>query len=216
MNRKSCPATYINESLPNPSKSVPLWTPEHSNSTHKPIPVITIHGHIRAIQRHHARSPHRTQNIHPHPRRALNARHFALAPTPGILIRAMHVVVIEERIQPRAIDQHVARIHDAQPPPGLTRRERRVRVRRERGEGHLGVRVWLVVCRLGLDEAEHDVCGAGELVLVHDVVLDGGAEEPQCARGGFDEKTAAGEDGDLPEIVVFNVVFAESVLGLGR
>lgn len=34
---------------------------------------------------------------------------------------------------------------------------------------------YLVICRLGLDLASKDILGIGELVLIHDVMLDSGA-----------------------------------------
>lgn len=93
------------------------------------------------------------------------------------------IIVVEEGIQPGSIDEYVLRVQNAQAPcfsavAGLT-------IARTAKVGIVecsidGKRSWrwragLIVWSLGLHEAREDVLGVRELVLVHDVVLNGGS-----------------------------------------
>lgn len=113
-----------------------------------------------------------------------------------------------------AVHQQVARVDDAQPPAlgavardvGAAGAEVGVVQGRIDGERHEGVGRGLVVGRLGLELGAEDVAGAHELVVVQDVVLDGGADEPDGAGLGLDEQPAARVDGDLRVGRVLDVV----------
>lgn len=112
----------------------------------------------------------------------------------------------------RAINEHVARTQDPQA-PGLGAVAAHPRAVKGRvlessvgGEGHESVGSRLEIRRLGLQLRGVDVLGIGELVLVEDVVLDGGADEPEAACGGLDVEPAAGVDCDLRVGGVVDVV----------
>ena len=132
-------------------------------------------------------------------------------------------VVVEEGIQAGAEDQNVGGVEHAQPPrflaagPAAAVREGRVFELRVRDEGRECRGVRLHVGGLGLDGAQVDGLGVGDLVVVQLGVLGGGAVEPDGAGGAFDEDAAAVVDVDLvvvgqvefvvrdPEPVVFQV-----------
>lgn len=98
-------------------------------------------------------------------------------------------MIVEERVQARAVAENVARAEDTQRPAVLADAgaalaevvEVWVGGAKDAGDevggrlelGCVGVR--LVVGGFGLDEAHEDVLGLGEFVLVERVVLNGGA-----------------------------------------
>ncbi len=136
------------------------------------------------------------------------------------LVRASSAVVVEEAVQPSAIDAYDARIHDPQTPPISRRNREPVRGDRVLGElrvevpprvrkRDLSVRVGLIVRCLRLNLASEDVLRVNELVFVLDVVFHGCADEPDRAGRAFVEETAAGVDGDLAELGVFDVVVGD-------
>lgn len=118
----------------------------------------------------------------------------------------MDVVVVEEAVQARAVDEDRVRVEDAKTPAGSARCKDRVVVRRDSGEGRERVRVGLVVCGLSLDESHEDVTGVGQLVLIQGVMLDCGSIEPDLTDTGFNEKSTAGVDANSGERSIFNIV----------
>lgn len=116
--------------------------------------------------------PHRTKPInHQPPSFPLNTKHLTLTALRITRRRAFCVVVVEEAVQTRAVDDRAPSVEEAE--------AQRVAVSGEAAseiwilEGGVGLvgaveGVWvgLVVGGFGLDEADEDGVGVGELVLV--------------------------------------------------
>ena len=159
-------------------------TPKKENRTRININIINIRRQLRCIPIRHPRRTHRIKIIHIqilrrggiiHENRALTGRRRASR-------RAARAVMIEKRIQSRAVDEDVRRGSDAQAPceravgggaGGTSNVEIGVVEGGVHGEGIIRRRVGLVVWRFGLDLAHEDVLGAGELVLVARVMFYG-------------------------------------------
>jgi hypothetical protein len=106
---------------------------------------------------------------------ALERYHVGLA---RLCLEALLIVVIEERVEPRAVDKHVGRVDGAHAPGplallwvgGVGARSSEVGVGKVRVDcerlGRVGVA--LEVGRLGLDQGEEDVPCIIELIVVQD------------------------------------------------
>lgn len=122
---------------------------------------------------------HSMQVIQIHHTRALDAENPALTYLAAALVAARGAVIVEERVQARAVDEQ-RRVDGPQTPAICirylyARHVRRVERRRGEdrvvhvcvvGEGHSRVGVGLPVRRFRLDLAHEDVAGADELVLI--------------------------------------------------
>jgi hypothetical protein len=163
--------------------------PKQIDSIHKRTIVIHIARQIHAIPGNHIRSPHSidvidiniiTQSV------PLNTEDPRLTHRPRTHSRTSRTVVVKERVQSDTITEDIITAHNSQTPPRRCarravpraidkRRKDRIIERRVRREGNGSIGVGLVVCGLGLDLAHKHIAGVNELVLVEDVVLDGGA-----------------------------------------
>jgi hypothetical protein len=110
--------------------------------------------------------------------RPLHTRNRALTILRPGIITTRRAVIVEEAVEPRAVDEDVVGVQDAETPGVGAGRGGRTGGGEdgvvEGGDGGEGVRgggVWLVVGCFGLDEAGVDVLCVGELVLVECVVL---------------------------------------------
>ena len=110
--------------------------------------------------------------------RPLHTRNRTLTVLRSRIITTRRAVVVEEAVEPSAVDEDVVGVQDAEAPGvgagrggGTGGWEDGVVERGDGGEGVGGGGVGLVVGRFGLDEAGVDVLCVCELVLVEGVVL---------------------------------------------
>lgn len=163
--------------------------PKQIDSIHKRTVVVDIARQIYSVPGDHVRRAHRVQVINvnivaePIP---LNAQDPRLTHRPRPDSRTSRAVIIKKRVQPRSIRKDIITSYNPQAPSRCgtrraisrtvnKRRKNRVIERRIGRKRDCGIGIGLVVRGLGLYLAHEDVARVDELVLVEDVVLDGGA-----------------------------------------
>lgn len=136
-----------------------------SNRVRKCRPIIPRPNNPFPIPHNHPLRPNRTQRINHQPARLpLNTKHLALTNLVIIIRRARRVIVIEETVQSRAVNNRVARVEQAQAQRVAVSGQavRKIGVI-ESGVGFVGavggVGVGLVIGGFGLDEADEDGVG---------------------------------------------------------
>lgn len=129
---------------------------------------------------------------------------------------AQGAVIVEEAVEPSAIDEDILAINDAQSPGHLARSSdfrtrnvtliqggtvrREVRIAQGRVdviEGPWSRRIGLIIGRLCLNLAHPDVLGVDELVLVESPVLNTGSDRPDATSLGLDEEATSAIYRDL-------------------
>jgi hypothetical protein len=142
---------------------ISLTTPEQRNCIDKSIQIIVINRHILPIDRDHIMRPHSILIIHRDRLTiAFHTEDAILAYLTIALVRTASAVVVEEAVQPSAINVDDAAVDNAETPAigsgdgeavcgdgGLS--EARIEVFGSVGEGDFGVGVGLVVCCFCLD-----------------------------------------------------------------
>jgi len=184
-----------------PPSTVTLNTPKHRNLIREPSHIIREFRNINPIQRDHVTRPNGMQIIQIH-LRVLDRENAALARRSTALVQAIGAPVVEEFVEPSAINQDFLRVNDAQAPAigvgdvgavavdVLGGGEDGVTEGGIAGERDGGVGIGLVVGDFDLDLAHDDVGGVLELVLVHVEVFDCGACFCLRSVDGLDYYTA--------------------------